>query len=134
MSHNMNKTIEYQRIIIQQCLYRIGELEQYINTIEPSRKVEPFNYIQEKPIVANLRTTVGKLFRNPPPIMDLSRIEKITDKHFLMVLETKYDNFIEKNEYLLLQYDFIEDLLDIRDAIILRINRIKRYERLNGIL
>lgn len=130
----MNKTIEYQRIIIQQCLYRIGELEQYINAIEPSRKVEPFNYIQEKPIVANLRTTVGKLFKNPPPIMDLSRIEKITDKHFLMVLETKYDNFIEKNEYLLLQYDFIEDLLDIRDAIILRINRIKRYERLNGIL
>ena len=130
----MNKTIEYQRIIIQQCLYRIGELEQYINAIEPSRKVEPFNYIQEKPIVANLRTTVGKLFKNPPPIMDLSRIEKITDKHFLMVLETKYDNFIEKNEYSLLQYDFIEDLLDIRDAIILRINRIKRYERLNGIL
>jgi hypothetical protein len=134
MSHNMIKTIEYQRIIIQQCLYRIGELEQYINAVEPTRKVEPFNYIQEKPIVANLRTTVGKLFTNPPPIMDLSRIEKITDKHFLMVLETKYDNFIEKNEYMLLQYDFIEDLLDIRDAIILRINRIKRHERLNGIL
>ena len=109
------KTIEVQSQIIKQCCNRIIELETYIMKIEPKTKV----------------VTIKQIFPDAPPIIDIHKIEKITDKHFLINLEEKYDKFLQKNEQLLFMHDIIEDLLDIRDEILLRIGRLKRQERMS---
>jgi hypothetical protein len=76
---------------------------------------------------------VKKLFPNSPRILEIEKIHKITDKYFLIDLESKYDKFIVKNQHLLMLYDLIEDLLDIRDAILIRVGRLKRQELMSGI-
>lgn len=120
----LKKTIKIQNITINQCMNRIGELEAHILEIDPNR----LNGIQ------NLRTTIKNKFTDSPPIIEMEKIEKITDKYFLIDLESKYDNFISKNQHLLFLYDLIEDVLDIRDTIILRICRLDRSERINKYL
>lgn len=123
----LKKTVNLQNQIIKQCLQRIVELETHIVTIDPHSKIQPFISVSEN----SLRTNLKHIFKTPPPIISFEKIEKITDKYFLIDMEAKYDKFIEKNLQLLLLYDFIEDLLEIRDAIILRIGRLNRQERMN---
>ena len=78
------------------------------------------------------KSVMKQLFPDLPPIIDIKKIEKITDKYFLIKLEEKYDIFLKKNEQLLLLHDvMVEELLDIRDAILLRIGRLKRQERMS---
>jgi hypothetical protein len=111
------KTIKAQDEIIKQCYNRIIELETYIMKIEP--------------IPSNIsRSVIKQLFPDVPPIINIQKIEKITDKHFLINLEEKYDKFLQKNEQLLFMHDIIEDLLDIRDEILLQIGRLNRQERM----
>ena len=120
----LKKTVQSQKIIINKCMYRIGELETHILAIDPNR-INLLTFIQ------NLRITIKSKFTDSPPIIETEKIEKITDKYFLMDLELKYDNFISKNQHLLFLYDLIEDMLDIRDTILLRICRLERNERIN---
>jgi hypothetical protein len=96
----------------------------------PDIKIKPF--IQLEP--SSLQVSLKKLFANPPRILEIEKIHKITDKYYLIDLETKYDRFIVKNQHLLMLYDLIEDLLDIRDAILMRVGRLKRQEQMSGIL
>ena len=124
----LKQTVETQSKVIEKCIKRIIELETHIVSIDPNSKIKPFVEIEN----TSLQLSLKKLFKNPPHI-DLKKIEKTTDKYFLSVLESKYDKFIEKNLHLLMLYNLIEDLLDIRDAIILQIGRIKRKERFNEI-
>jgi hypothetical protein len=79
---------------------------------------------QSKYIIQNLR----QLFKNVPSIIDMSRLEKITDRSFLATLEYEYEKFLETNLQLLDLYNFIDYLLDIRDAILLKLNRLRREE------
>lgn len=123
----LRQTVEAQTKIIERCVKRIVELETHIVSIDPTTKIKPFIELETSSLHINLK----KLFQNPPPIIDSKRIEKTTDKYFLQNLESKFDKFIEKNQHLLMLYDLIEDLLDIRDAIILQIGRLKRQERFN---
>ena len=131
-SRNLNiqlkQTVETQSKVIEKCIKRIIELETHIVSIDPDSKIKPFVEIEN----TSLQLSLKKLFKNPPHI-DLKKIEKTTDKYFLSVLESKYDKFIEKNLHLLMLYNLIDDVLDIRDAIILQIGRIKRKERFNEI-
>ena len=113
-SCHCKKTIEAQSQIIKQCCNRIIELETYIMKIDPKSK-----------------SVIKKIFPDAPPMIDIHKIEKITDKHFLIKLEEKYDKFLQKNEQLLFMHDIIEDLLDIRDEILLRIGRLNRQERMS---
>ena len=132
-SRNLNtqlkQTVETQSKVIEKCIKRIIELETHIISIDPHSKIKPFVEME----TTSLQLSLKKLFNNPPRIIDLKKIEKTTDKYFLSDLESKYDKFIEKNMHLLMLYDLIDDILDIRDAIILQIGRIKRKERFNEI-
>jgi hypothetical protein len=116
---NCKKTIEAQNQIIRQCFNRIIELETHIMNMDPTQNVIS-------------KSVMKQLFPDLPPIIDIKKIEKITDKYFLIKLEEKYDIFLKKNEQLLLLHDvMVEELLDIRDAILLRIGRLKRQERMS---
>ena len=125
----LKQTVEIQTKVIEKCIKRIIELETHIVSIDPFTKIKPFVEMENTSLQLNLK----KLFQNPPQIIDLKRIEKTTDKHFLQNLEYKYDKFIEKNQHLLMLYNLIEDILEIRDAILLQIGRLKRKERFNEI-
>jgi hypothetical protein len=132
-SRNLNaqlkQTVETQSRVIEKCIKRIIELETHIVSIDPNSKIKPFVEME----TSSLQLSLKKLFNNPPRIIDFKKIEKTTDKYFLSDLESKYDKFIEKNMHLLMLYNLIDDVLDIRDAIILQIGRIKRKERFNEI-
>ena len=132
-SRNLNtqlkQTVETQSKVIEKCIKRIIELETHIVSIDPDSKIKPFVEME----TTSLQLSLKKLFNNPPRIIDFKKIEKTTDKYFLSDLESKYDKFIEKNMHLLMLYNLIDDILDIRDAIILQIGRIKRKERFNEI-
>ena len=49
-----------------------------------------------------------QLFKNVPSIIDMSRLEKITDRSFLASLEYDYQQFLETNLQLLDLYNFID--------------------------
>jgi hypothetical protein len=112
------KTIEMQSQIIKQCYNRIIELETHIMKLDP------------RPNIIT-RSVIKQIFPDVPPLIDTNKIEKITDKHFLIKLEEKYDKFLQKNQQLLFMHDIIEDLLDIRDEILLQIGRLNRQERMS---
>ena len=123
----LKETVETQTKVIEKCVKRIIELETHIVSIDPNTKIKPFVELE----TTSLQTNLKKLFQNPPPIIDSKKIDKTTDKYFLQNLELKYDRFIEKNQHLLMLYDLIDDLLDVRNAVILQIGRLKRQERFN---
>jgi hypothetical protein len=64
-----------------------------------------------------------------PPSIALSSIIKMKNKHQLQDLERKYDKFLQTNQHLLFLHNIIEDYLDIRDALIIQIQRLQREER-----
>ena len=75
------------------------------------------------------RSTLKQLFKNVPDVIDPVKIDKITDKSFLLKLEDQYDRFLENNIQLLDLYNFIDDLFNIRDTILIKLNRIEREEK-----
>ena len=81
---------------------------------------------QAQYIIQNLR----QLFKNVPSIIDISRLDKITDRSFLATLEYEYDKFLDTNLQLLDLYNFIDYLLDIRNAILLKLNRLRREDKI----
>jgi hypothetical protein len=104
-------TVTQQNQVIQQCVKRIIELETIVVSLDPSAKIKPFVGLGD----GSLQVRLKKLFPNSPRILEIERIHKITDKYFLML------------------YDLIEDILDIRDAILIRVGRLKRQELISGI-
>jgi hypothetical protein len=74
--------------------------------------------------------TSPRSFPNRPPCLTMEKIEKMNNKFQLMDLERNYDDFLEKNQQLLLLYDIIDDYLEIRDAITIKLCRIRRFEKL----
>lgn len=122
-------TVTQQNQVIQQCVKRIIELETIVVSLDPGIMIKPFVGLGD----GSLQVRVKKLFPNSPRILEIEKIDKITDKYFLIDLESKYDKFIVKNQHLLMLYDLIEDLLDIRDAILIRVGRLKRQELMSGI-
>jgi hypothetical protein len=79
--------------------------------------------------MSTLELILKTYFKNPPPIVTMSYIMTITDKQVLARLEAIYDTFIIENQQLLTLRDIIEDMLDIRDALLLRIGRLIRLEQ-----
>ena len=55
-------------------------------------------------------------------------IMKMTNRWTLMKIENQIEEYIKQNEQILFQNGTIEDVLDIRDAIITRISRLRREE------
>ena len=59
-------------------------------------------------------------------------IMNTTNRWTLMKLENQIEEYIKQNEQILFQNGTIEDVLDIRDAIITRISRLRREELLKS--
>jgi hypothetical protein len=74
--------------------------------------------------------TLRALFKNVPQVVDPIKLNNITDKSFLMELETQYEKFLEANLQLLDLHNLIDDLLNIRDAILMKLQRMNRQEQL----
>jgi hypothetical protein len=119
-----------QNQVIKQCVKKIIELETLIVSLDADAKIKPFVQLGN----GSLQLRLKILFPNSPRIYEIEKIHKITDKYFLIELESKYDKFIQNNQQVLMLYDLIEDMLDIRDAILIRVGRLQRQERMNGIL
>ena len=65
------------------------------------------------------------------PQISFEKIEKMTNKYQLKILENKYDEFLEKYLHLMMLYDNnIEEYLETRDALTKRINNIERLEKI----
>ena len=67
---------------------------------------------------------------NAPPKLSIHIIQKMTNISILKELENKYDEFLDKNMQILLLYNVIEDYLEIRDALTLRISKLRRENNL----
>lgn len=108
-------------------IHRLRRLEK--NVAEQNKLIR--QYLSEKKSLdtLELRIIVKFLFTDPPPIVDTKFINRITDKTALQTMEKKYDTFIEKNQTELCSHDVIDQILDIRDAILLRIGRLRRLEQ-----
>lgn len=74
--------------------------------------------------------TLRALFKNVPQIVDPIKLNNITDKTFLMDLEHQYEKFLEANLQLLDLHNLIDDMLNVRDAILIKLNRMKRQEQI----
>ena len=67
---------------------------------------------------------------NSPPHISLDKIEKMTNKYQLLELEKNYDEFLDKYIQLMLLYDNIDEYLETRDFITMRISQLERMERM----
>lgn len=65
-----------------------------------------------------------------PPFISMACIDNINDRIKLKYLESKYDEFLEKNCHILLLHDIVEEYLDIRDALTIKVARLERQERI----
>lgn len=68
---------------------------------------------------------------NKPTPLSIIMIEKITCISYLIKLEKKYDDYIDKNTQILMLYNIIEDYLELRDALTVRISKLRRETKLN---
>ena len=58
-----------------------------------------------------------------------SKIRTIRNKGYLMELEKQYDDFLDKNQQILMLLETIYDYLDVRDAIRLQVQRLDIEEK-----
>ena len=65
-----------------------------------------------------------------PKVLDINKIDKIMDRRFLETLAYQYDKFLEANIQLLDLYNVIDYLLNVRDEILLKLNRMIRQEQI----
>lgn len=65
-----------------------------------------------------------------PQYISIDVIEKTTNIYILKKLEHAYDKFLEKKCQILLLLNAIDEIFEIRDALIMRINCLERENRL----
>jgi len=68
-------------------------------------------------------------YPNSPPQIMIEGIARMKNISQLLLLERRYDSFLKRNQHLLLLSDNIENYLDIRDALIVQIQRLQRDEK-----
>ena len=67
---------------------------------------------------------------NKPPSISINSIQKLTNIEQLHILERNYDTFINDNAQLLMLYNILEDYLEIRDALTVRLSKVKREKNM----
>jgi hypothetical protein len=103
----LTKSINNQNKLIRQCFVKMSENQK----------------------TRDLRIILKILFEDAPPVIDQESIYRLTDRNILSILETKYDNFINKNQEALCLHELIDDVLDIRDYICIQHSRVVRIEK-----
>ncbi len=72
-------------------------------------------------------------YKDMPIHITIEKIRRLKCKDILKEYEKQYDDFLEKNINLLCnENSIIEDYLEIRDELIMRINQIEREEHRKG--
>ena len=89
---------------------------------EMKRNILKLSY---KPMVISSMETPSTL-PNRPPMLSVTKIQAMTNITKLKQLETIYDDFLDKNMQILLLYNVVEDYLELRDALTVRVSRLKR--------
>lgn len=85
----------------------------------------------------NIRATVisPTLIQSPfsipdsPEYISIERINKTNSIYYLKKLEYEYDEFLEKKCQILQLLNVIDEVFEIRDTLILRVNALRRKER-----
>ena len=103
----LTKSIRNQNKLIRQCFVQISENQK----------------------TRDLRIVLKILFTDSPPVIELHNINRLTDKSVLQKLESRYDEFINRHQEALVLHELIDDVLDIRDNILLRLGRGARAEK-----
>lgn len=67
---------------------------------------------------------------NRPPVLSVNSIQKMVNIGKLKVLEELYDDFLDKNMQVLLLCNVVEDYLEIRDALTIRICKLRREQQM----
>jgi hypothetical protein len=84
----------------------------------------------QQTIIKFVRSIFKNLPTTLPKVLDITKIDKIMDRRFLEMLEYQYDKFLETHLQILDLYNVIDYLLDVRDAILLKLNRMIREEQI----
>lgn len=80
-------------------------------------------------IISQSKINSIQKFNNPPPNVSIANIKKITNIANIIKLkklEKKYDDFLERNQQLLLLHNEIDNYLEIRDIITSQICKLER--------
>ena len=64
-----------------------------------------------------------------PQYVSMERINKMNSIYHLKKLELDYDEFLEKKCQILLLLNVIEEVFEIRDSLITRVNYLRRQKR-----
>lgn len=64
-----------------------------------------------------------------PQYMSVNNIAKMTNIYILKKLEYEYDEFLEKRCQILQLLNVIDEVFEIRDSLIIRINALERERR-----
>jgi hypothetical protein len=89
-----------------------------------------FNAMHNQPYNNNNNNNNNKI--KGLPFIKPEKINTLTNKIYLMKLERQYDEFLEKNHHILLLLDCLEQYLDIRDAITVRLGKLIREDEIKS--
>lgn len=93
-----------------------------INTSTKIIKNKKVNNMVVSPILTQSPFSIP----NSPQYISVKNINKITNMYILKKLEYEYDEFLEKKCQILLLLNVIDDVFEIRDSLIMRINSLDR--------
>ncbi len=87
------------------------------------------NSTKKNMVISPILTRSPFSIPDSPTHISIDSINKIVNLHYLKKMEYEYDNFIEKKCQILMLLNIIDEVLDIRDVVIMRINVLKRHQK-----
>ena len=94
---------------------------------ESESKSEPDS---QRMAASSILSSARLLFNNAPDPITIDKIESTTDIKYLLHLEKEYDHFIEHESDLRYYEHVLNECLDIRDHIKIRIDKLIRIDLL----
>jgi len=104
----------------------------YINASMSTMKIRKKlqNEIISNMVISPIVTRSPFNIPDSPKYISICNIKKMTNIYLLRKLEYQYDEFLEKKCQILLLLNTIDEVLEIRDALTMRIIVLKREKRL----
>lgn len=99
-----------------------------VKNINSSIKILPKKKVSNV-VISPILTRSPFSIPESPQYISISCIEKTTNIYILKKLETQYDEFLEKKCQILQLLNVIDEVFDIRDSLIMRINVLERQRR-----
>lgn len=75
----------------------------------------------------HIKDCLKMYYKRHPMVIDTNRVFKLYDLPYVQQLENDYDDFINVNQHSLALFNIIDNILEIRDAIIIRRCQLQRY-------